>query len=78
MKTVQVLINSIEQIKDFVNDTGKIKADLDLVSDRYVVNAKSIMGIFSLDLARPVQLYIYAEDGQLEEALTVLEKYILK
>ena len=50
MKTVQISLNSIDKVKAFVNEIGKLDHDFDLVSGRYVIDAKSIMGIFSLDL----------------------------
>ena len=51
MKTVQIYLNSIDKVKSFVNDITKFEYDFDLVSGRYVVDAKSIMGIFILDLS---------------------------
>lgn len=78
MKTIHILINSIEQIKEFVNDTNKINADLDLVSERYIINAKSIMGIFSLNLSKPILMNIYAEGIQLKDILKVMKKYMVK
>ena len=55
MKTVQISLNSIDKVKNFVNDLTKFNTDFDLVSGRYVVDAKSIMGIFSLDLSKPIK-----------------------
>ena len=49
MKTVQISLNSIDKVKSFVNEITKFDYDFDLVSGRYVIDAKSIMGIFSLD-----------------------------
>ena len=49
MKTVKISLNSIDKVKSFVNDITKFDYDFDLVSGRYVIDAKSIMGIFSLD-----------------------------
>ena len=63
MKTVQIYLNSIDKVKSFVNDITKFEYDFDLVSGRYVVDAKSIMGIFSLDLAKPLDLNIHTEEG---------------
>ena len=54
MKTVQISLNSIDKVKSFVNDITKFDYDFDLVSGRYVIDAKSIMGIFSLDLSKPI------------------------
>lgn len=77
MKTVQISLNSIDKVKSFVNDLAKYDVDFDLVSGRYVIDAKSIMGIFSLDLAKPIQLNIHTE-SQLDEIMNMLKPYIVK
>ena len=77
MKTVKISLNSIDKVKSFVNEITKYDYDFDLVSGRYVIDAKSIMGIFSLDLSRPIDLNIHAE-GDAEEILTVLAPYIVE
>ena len=77
MKTVSISLNSIDKVKSFVNDLTKFDEDFDLVSGRYVIDAKSIMGIFSLDLSRPINLNIHATDN-LDKILEVLEPYIIK
>ena len=59
MKTVQICLNSIDKVKAFVNDITKFDTDFDLVSGRYVIDAKSIMGIFSLDLSKPLTVVIH-------------------
>ena len=74
MKTVQISLNSIDKVKSFVNDITKFDYDFDLVSGRYVIDAKSIMGIFSLDPSKPIDLNIHTEDGA-EEVLKVLKNY---
>ena len=77
MKTVQISLNSIDKVKAFVNDVTKFNTDFDLVSGRYVIDAKSIMGIFSLDLSKPIVLNIHDDDG-VDEILSALEPYIIK
>ena len=77
MKTVKISLNSIDKVKSFVNDLTKFDTDFDLISGRYVIDAKSIMGIFSLDPSRPIDLNIHAE-GDAEEILTVLAPYIVE
>lgn len=77
MKTVQIYLNSIDKVKSFVNDIAKFDYDFDLVSGRYVVDAKSIMGIFSLDLAKPLDLNIHTEEG-VDEVLEFLKAYIIE
>lgn len=74
MKTVTINLGSIDKVKSFVNDITKFDSDFDLVSGRYVIDAKSIMGIFSLDLSKPIDLNIHSESN-IEEILEVLEKY---
>ena len=76
MKTVQISLNSLDKVKSFVNDITKFNNDFDLVSGRYVIDAKSIMGIFSLDLSKPINLNIHAEEN-MEDILKVLAPYII-
>ncbi len=75
MKTIRVSLNSIDKVKTFVNDINRFDFDFDLVSGRYVIDAKSIMGIFSLDLSKPIDLNIHAEGDKLNEVLAVLKSY---
>ena len=63
MKKAMINLNSITAVKDFVNIVMMYDFDVDLVSGRYAVDAKSIMGIFSLDLANPIQLVAHTEDA---------------
>ncbi len=76
MKTVQISLNSIDKVKSFVNKITKFDYDFDLVSGRYVIDAKSIMGIFSLDLSKPIDLNILAEDDS-DVILQALKPYII-
>jgi phosphotransferase system HPr-like phosphotransfer protein len=76
MKTVKISLNSIDKVKSFVNDLTKFDTDFDLVSGRYVIDAKSIMGIFSLDLSKPIDLNIHATDN-LDEVLSILAPYLV-
>ena len=77
MKTVRISLNSIDKVKSFVNDLSKYDADFDLVSGRYVIDAKSIMGIFSLDLSKPIDLNIHAEKD-VDEIVETLSPYIIE
>ena len=77
MKTVKICLNSIEKVKSFVNDITKFDVDFDLVSGRYVIDAKSIMGIFSLDLSKPIDLSIHA-DEELDSIPNVLQPYLIE
>ena len=77
MKTVKISLNSIDKVKAFVNEITKFDSDFDLVSGRYVIDAKSIMGIFSLDLSKPIDLNIHTQDS-LDNILNVLAPYIVE
>ena len=77
MKSVEISLNSIDKVKSFVNEIAKFDSDFDLVSGRYVIDAKSIMGIFSLDLSKPINLNVHAEGNNLDEVLKVLAPYII-
>ena len=76
MRNVRISLNSIDKVKSFVNDLTKFDSDFDLVSGRYVIDAKSIMGIFSLDLSKPINLNIHAEEG-IDDILAILSPYII-
>lgn len=77
MKTITISLNSIDKVKAFVNAITKFDHDFDLVSGRYVIDAKSIMGIFSLDLSQPIDLNIHAESG-MDEILAILAPYTVE
>lgn len=77
MKTVQISLNSIDKVKSFVNTISQYDYDFDLISGRYVIDAKSIMGIFSLDLSKPIDLTIYT-DTNVDEVLEALNPYIIQ
>ncbi len=76
MKTVKISLNSIDKVKAFVNEVTKYDAEFDLVSGRYVIDAKSIMGIFSLDLSKPIDLNIHSEND-VDEILANLSSFIV-
>ena len=76
MKTVKISLNSIDKVKAFVNDITKFDYDFDLVSGRYVIDAKSIMGIFSLDLSKPIELVAHTDDATAREFLYFLDDAI--
>jgi len=75
MTKVIIDLSTVEKVKGFVNTVSPLEGDFDIVSDRYVVDAKSIMGIFSLDLGKPLTLQIHNNE---ERVLGLLEPYIVK
>ncbi|MDY4976651.1 MAG: HPr family phosphocarrier protein [Clostridia bacterium] len=64
MVSFTILLSSINDVKNFVNIVNKYSCDVDLTSGRYVVDAKSIMGIFSLDLTKPIKIDIHSDQEQ--------------
>ncbi len=77
MKTIKVSLNSIEKVKVFVNSVSKYDSDFDLISGRYVIDAKSIMGIFSLDLSKPIELSIH-DLNVADEVIDSLKDFIIE
>ncbi len=74
MNTFQILLSSINDVKNFVNTVSKYDYEIDLTSGRYVVDAKSIMGIFSLDLSKPIKVEIHNDNC--EDLVSELKPYI--
>ena len=62
MQAVTISLTQVSQVKRFVNLVGQAPFDVDVVSGRYTVNAKSMLGIYSLDLSKPIQVVIYSDD----------------
>lgn len=62
MKDFTIVLSSINDVKNFVNLVTKYDYEIDLTSGRYVVDAKSIMGIFSLDLTKPIKVEVHSDD----------------
>lgn len=76
MTKTTVCLQAINDVKEFVNIVMRYNFDIDLVSGRYAVDAKSIMGIFSLDLSKPIQLNAHTDDA--DDFLKAIEKFIVK
>ena len=72
----QIILDNVDKVKAFVVTVSKYPGDATLTSGRYVVDAKSIMGIFSLDLSKPIDLAIHTETN-LDEVLEALKPYII-
>ena len=78
MVEVKVLINTIEKVKDFSNICSKQSFDIDLISGRYVVDAKSIMGIFSLNLVDIMTLRIHTDSDKAKSFIDSIHKVYVK
>ena len=71
MRRMFIKLDSVEKVKDFVNHIEKCEGEIDLISGRREVDGKSLLGVFSLDLRRPIEVRIQKDDqsGRLEEML---------
>ena len=76
MYETTISLQAINDVKDFVNTVMLFNYDIDLVSGRYAVDAKSIMGIFSLDLSKTIKLQAHTEDP--EALIKAIDKFIVK
>lgn len=76
MKSVSILLKEAQNIKTFVSIINKYPCDIDLRSGRYVVDAKSILGIFSLDLSKPITMEIYGDTC--DELLVDIKDFIVE
>ena len=76
MQKAVVSLQAINDVKEFVNIVMRYDFDIDLVSGRYAVDAKSIMGIFSLDLSKPIELNAHTDDA--EDFFKAIDQFIVK
>ncbi|MBR4288345.1 MAG: HPr family phosphocarrier protein [Clostridia bacterium] len=76
MKVYEIRLSTIEDVRNFVNAVTACEYDVDLASGRYIVDAKSIMGIFSLDLMNPIRMTVHADECEAFEKK--VEKFIVK
>lgn len=67
---VKINLNSVEDIKKFIKVVTNFEEDIDIISGRFVIDAKSIMGVFALDLSKPVEAQIITEDPKAIDKFT--------
>ena len=76
MRKLTIMLSTINDVKMFVNTVSRYDFDVDLISGRYAVDAKSIMGIFSLDLSKPIDMEVRTDDCK--DFLSQIEGFIVK
>lgn len=76
MQEIYIALHDIESIRDFVKEVITLDYDVDLVQGRYIVDAKSIMGIFALDIASPIKVVASTNDAT--PFFKAIEKYVVK
>lgn len=75
MEKIQLMLDSVDKVREFSNVAGKVDCNFDLKSGRYIIDGKSIMGIFSLDLTKPVEVLLTSE-GDKKELLDAFHEFI--
>ena len=79
MNSVMIRLSSIQDVRSFVDIVTKYNIDIDLSSGRYIVDAKSIMGIFSLDLLNPIKLSAQTEkENEIKALMEDIKAYIVE
>ena len=75
MQEIQISLKSINDVKQFVQTLTMFDGEFELISGKYIVDAKSILGLFSVDLSKPVTLRIEVTDSKLDDILNAISKY---
>lgn len=75
MQEIQIVLKSINEVKKFVQTITQFNGEFEIVSGKYIVDAKSILGLFSVDLSKPVKLRMHIEGEMLENVLNAIEEY---
>lgn len=79
MTEVKIRLSSVNDVKEFVGAVSFSSCDIDIAADRYIIDAKSIMGIFSLDLSKPLVLKINSTDeNEIADVLGKIERFIVR
>lgn len=79
MTEVKIRLSSVNDVKEFVGAVSFCSCDIDIAADRYIIDAKSIMGIFSLDLSKPLVLKINSTDeNEIADVLGKIERFIVR
>lgn len=78
MTVFTVLLDSINDVKSFVAAAGTLPCDIDVISGRYVIDAKSIMGMFSLDLAKPVRVELHGTEQDARRFAELIAEHIVR
>ena len=76
MEEFMIKLDSIDEVKEFVALTNKCAFDVDLMSGRYAIDAKSIMGIFSLDLSKPLKMIVHADSEAAADFVEEAAKFV--
>ena len=77
MGPIRIRMNTIEDVKHFVTAANAQVSDIDVVSGRYIVDAKSLLGLFSLDLTKPVDVVVHGTPGDRTKFAQAIEDLVV-
>lgn len=73
----KINLNTIDKAKEFCKDMNQFESEIVIYRDRYIINAKSIMGIFSIDIIEPITIVIYSDNkDEIQLFNKIVEKYL--
>lgn len=76
MTKIIINLNDFSKAKKFINEVSKFESDIDAIKDRYIVDAKSIVGIFTLDLSKPITVVLHSDNEEETKRFTeVMEEF---
>ena len=78
MEPIRIRMNTIEDVKHFVTEANAQISDIDVASGRYLVDAKSLLGLFSLDLTKPVDVVVHGTPGDREKFAEAIESLVVR
>lgn len=74
-----IRLPSVKEVKEFVGAVSSCSCDIDIAADRYIIDAKSIMGIFSLDLSKALELRIISDnENEISDVLEKIDRFIVR
>ena len=76
MKEIKIMLSNVENIRNFVNEVILVSYDVDLMQGRYTIDAKSIMGIFSLDLSKPIKVEVHSDRDEAQAFINSINHLI--
>ena len=77
MSSFPVQLTSVSDIKAFVDAASRLDCDVDVICGRYLVNGKSIMGLFSIDLSEPIRVEVHGSQAQCELFQQAVDRFLV-
>ena len=78
MCKVRILLNEVDSVKEFCRLASEQSFDIDIVSGRFIIDAKSLLGLFSLDLSKPVECVMHSVDLDVRSFREAIDKFVVR